>query len=89
MNVRPDHRPVDCGHNQYPKGTAFKLLLVFHVLIASKKHVKAFAFDQLEQRTVFDTAPLHGDNGVYFVSGQGSRQLGRYVLIEQNLQSCA
>jgi hypothetical protein len=32
---------------------------------------------------------LHSDNGVYLMPGQGSRQLGRYVLIEQNLQSCA
>jgi hypothetical protein len=53
---RPDHRPVDCGHNQDGKGKAFK------PLVASQKHVKAFALDQLEQRTVFDTALLHTDS---------------------------
>jgi hypothetical protein len=32
---------------------------------------------------------LHTDNGVNLMPGQGSRQLGRYVLIEKDLQSCA
>jgi len=54
-----------------------------------KKNVKPFAFDQLEQRTVFDAAPPHSDDGLNLTPGQGSRQLERYVLIEQNLQSCA
>ncbi len=52
MNMRPDNQPVDCGHNQHRKWTPFKPLLVFHVLVAGKKHVKAFTLDQLEQRTV-------------------------------------
>lgn len=39
-------------------------LLVFHVLIAGKKHVEAFSLDQLEQCAVFDTTPLHTGNGV-------------------------
>jgi len=86
---RPDHRPVDRGHNQHRKGKAFKPLLLSHVLVASKKHVKAFAFDQLEQPAVLDTAPVHRDDGVNLMPGQRSRQLGRYVLIEQNLQGCA
>ena len=89
MNMRSDHRPVDCGHNQDCKRAAFKLLLILHVLIASKKYVKAFALDQLEQRAVFNTAPLHTDDAVNFMLGQGPRQLARYVLIEENLQGCA
>ena len=58
MNMRPDHGPVDRGHNQHRKRTAFKLLLVFHVFVAGKKHLKAFALDQFEQRAVLDAAPL-------------------------------
>ena len=85
MNVRPDYRPVDCRHNQHRKRAAFKALLVFHVLVASKKDVKALALDQLKQRAVFDTAPLHTDDGVDLMPGEGPRQLARYVLIEENL----
>ena len=89
MNMRPDHRPVDCGHNQHRKRAAFKALLVLHVLVASKKHVEVVALDQLEQSAVFDTAPLHTDDGVNLVLGQGPRQFARYVLIEENFQACA
>jgi len=89
MNMRPDHRPVDCGHNQHGKRAAFKPLLVLHVLVAGKKHVKAFALDQVEQRTVFDAAPLHAEDGVNVMLGQGPRQLARYVLIKKHLQGWA
>jgi hypothetical protein len=57
MDMRPDHRPIDCRHNQHRKRAPFKALLVFHVLVSSKKHAKAFALDQLAQRTVFDASP--------------------------------
>ena len=45
VDVRPDHWLVDRGHNQHGKRTAFKPLLLFHVLVARKKHVEAFGFD--------------------------------------------
>ena len=67
MKIRPDHRPVDCGHDQDRKRASLKPLLAFHILVTGKKHVKAFAFDQIEQHTVLDTAPLHSDNGVYLM----------------------
>lgn len=89
MYMGPDHRPVDCGHYQYRKRAALKLLLVFHVLVARKKDVKAFTLDQLEQRTVFDAAPLHTDDSVNLMLWQGPRQLARHVLIEEHLQGCA
>ncbi len=64
MNMRPDHRPIDCRHNQHRKREAFKALLAFHVLVTSKKYVRALALDQLKQRAVFDTSPLHADDGL-------------------------
>jgi hypothetical protein len=87
MYMRPDHRPVDCRHNQHGKRAAFKPLLVLHVLVASEKYVKAFALDQVEQQAVFDTTPLHADDGVNIMLGQGPRQLARYVLIENTFKA--
>ncbi len=85
MNVQPDHWPVDGGHNQDGEGADFKPLLIFEVLVAGKKNVKTFLLKQLEKRTVFDAAPLHADDGMNFMPGEGTRQLVRYVLIKQNL----
>jgi hypothetical protein len=87
--MRPDHRPFDRGHNQNGKGPAFKALLRFHVLVAGKKHLKAFALDQDEQRTVLDAAPFHGDDSVNIMLRQEVDQLSRYVLVEKNPQCCA
>jgi len=88
-DVRPDDRPVDRGHNQHGKRAAFKPLLFVHVLVAGQKNVETLPHDQRQQRAVFDSAPSHTDHGMNLMPGQGPRQLGGYVLIEQNLQSCA
>ena len=42
----------------YPKGPALAGYARPGVLVAGKKDVKAFAFDECEQRAVFDAAPL-------------------------------
>lgn len=89
MNLQPDHGPVDGGHNQDGEGASFKALLLFKVLVAGKKNVKAFLLDQLQERTVFDAAPLHADDGMNLMSREGTGQLVRYVLVKQNLQGCA
>lgn len=85
-NVRQDHRPIDCRHDQHRKGPPLKLLLVLHILVAGQKYMKAFAFDQLQKSPVFNSAPLHSDHGVYLMLGQGTRQPSLQILIEQNLQ---
>jgi len=89
MNVGPDHRPVDRGHNQHGEPKAFKPLLVFHVLVAGQKNVEVVPFDQFQQRSVFDATPLHADNSMNVMPGEGPRQLVRHVLIEENFQGCA
>jgi hypothetical protein len=86
--MRPDHRPVDGGHNQHGKRTPLKPLLFVHVLVAGQKNVEALTLDQCQQCAVFDTASLHSDHSMNLMLGQGPRQLARYVLIKQNLQSC-
>ena len=89
VNMRPDYWPVDRRHNQHREGTAFKALLAFHILVTGQKNVKTFTLDQRQQRAVLDATPLHTDHGMNFMPGKGTRQLPRYVLIEQNLQGCA
>ena len=42
LDVRPNHRPVDRGHNQHRERPSLKALLVFHVLVAGEEHVKPF-----------------------------------------------
>jgi len=89
MNVRPDHRPVDRRHNEHRKRASFKTLLVFHILVTGKKHIKAFVLDQMEKGTVFDAAPLHTDDGVNVMPGQERGELARHIFIEKHLQRCA
>jgi hypothetical protein len=89
MNVRPDHGPVDRGHNQHSEWTPFKPLLMDHAFVAGQESVEAFPFDQRQQLPVFDTAPIHADYGMNLMPRQESRQLAGHIFIEQNLQSCA
>ena|ERR1039457_262225 len=86
--MRPDYRPVNRGHHQHGKRTAFKPLLFLHVLVAGRKNVEAFPLDQRRQCAVFDAAPLHTDNG-NLMPGQEPRQLGRHVLIERDFHGSA
>ena len=89
LSMRPDHRPVDRGHNEHRKRTAFKPLLFIHILVAGQKNVEAVALDQRQQRAVLDAAPLHADDGMNLMLGEGTRQLAWYVLVKQDLQGCA
>ena len=89
LDMRSDYRPVNRGHNQHCEWAAHKALLVLHVLVAGKKHVKAFALYQREQRAVLDAAPLHADDRRNVITSQGTGQFARHVLIEKYLQGCA
>jgi hypothetical protein len=44
--MRPDHWPVDRGHNQHGKRTVLDPLLVLHVLVAGQENVEALTLDQ-------------------------------------------
>ncbi len=61
-DIRPDDRPVDRGQNEHRKGVPHETLLVFHILVACEKHVKALELDQRQKRAVFNTAPFHADD---------------------------
>ncbi len=57
------------------------------MFLSPEKDLKAFALDQLEQRSVFDAAPFHAGNRLNFVPGQKPRQLARHVLVEKYLKA--
>ena len=82
--MRPDHRPIDRGHDQHGERMLFETLLLFHVLVARKECLKPLTLDQLEQSAVLDTAPLHADDGMYLMPRQRARQLARHVFIEEH-----
>ena len=46
LDVRPDHGPVDRGHNQHGKRPALRPLLCVHVLVAGYENVKPLLLDQ-------------------------------------------
>ena len=87
--MRHDRGPVDRGHDEHGKRTAFEPLLVLHVLVAGEENVEAFTLDQRQQRAVFDAAPLHTDHRMNFMPGQRSGKLLGHVFVEQNFQDCA
>lgn len=89
MNVWSDDWPVDRRHDQHGKWAPFEPLLFLNVFVSDQKNVKPFALDQLQQRAVFEPAPFHTYDGMHLMLGQGTRQLARYVFIEQNLQCWA
>lgn len=89
MNVRPDDWPVDRGHDQHCEWTPFEPLLFVHVFVARQKMSNRSRSIRIQQRAVFEPAPFHAYNGMNLMPGQETRQLARYVFIEQNLQCCA
>ena len=85
-----DHRPVNRGHNQHGKWPTLKLLLARYVFVASKKHIKPFDLDPLQQLAVLDAAPLHADDSLTFTVGQIPDKFARHIFVEENLlQWCA
>ena len=89
VNVAPDDRPIDCGHDQDGKWTSFEPLLLAHVFVAGEENLKAFALDERQQFAIFYAAPLHTHDSMNFMPRQKQCQLSQYVLIEENLQGRA
>ena len=82
--------PVDSCHNQYSERAACELLLIRHIFVAGKKILEAALFNQLKQRAIFGSAPLHGYDRLNVVLGQKPHKFARHVFIEENLlQWCA
>jgi Putative transposase len=90
LHVRPNHGPVDGRHNQNGERTASQRLLILHMLIAGKEHLKRFALQEGQQRAVLDAAPSPADHGMNVMAGQQGHEFVRYVFVKKDLQErCA
>jgi hypothetical protein len=81
--------PANCGQNENGKRAPSEPLLLVHVLVTRQKNVEALSLDQFEKIAILNTAPMHASYGMSLMHWQGSRQLGRHIFVEEDLQRCA
>src|SRR5207237_997333 len=88
-NVSLDNRLVDRREDHHRERPTLKSLLVLHILVTGQEDVEALALNQRKQRTVFDTAPLHGYHGANLMQREKPYQLSRHIFVEQDFQKRA